>query len=87
MSLIACSRVVRNTAFYYAKTATKNDFRLIFGSYYTDQATGSTGKVVINASVKDGSIVQVEDTEPMESPTIGPEALVYSPPRGKSRRS
>ena len=27
--------------------------------------------------IKDGSIVQVEDTEPMESPTIGPEALVY----------
>jgi hypothetical protein len=31
-------------AFYYAKSATKDDFRLIFGSYWTDTATSSTAR-------------------------------------------
>jgi hypothetical protein len=45
-------------AFYYAKTASKDDYRLIFGSYYTDAVTGAAqGKVVINASARTGTIV------------------------------
>ncbi|HXU83380.1 MAG TPA: PilC/PilY family type IV pilus protein [Polyangia bacterium] len=43
-------------AFYYAKSATKDDFRLIFGSYWTDTATSSTGKVLFNASATTGAI-------------------------------
>jgi hypothetical protein len=43
-------------AFYYAKSATKDDFRLIFGSYWTDSSTSSTGKVLFNASASTGAI-------------------------------
>jgi hypothetical protein len=43
-------------AFYYAKTATKDDYRLIFGSYWTDSVTGSTGKVLFNTSATTGAI-------------------------------
>ena len=43
-------------AFYYAKSASKDDFRLIFGSYWTDTATSSTGKVLFNASATTGAI-------------------------------
>jgi hypothetical protein len=44
-------------AFYYAKGTSKDDFRLVFGSYFTDGATGSVGKTVINASAQTGAIV------------------------------
>jgi hypothetical protein len=43
-------------AFYYAKGASKDDFRLIFGSYWTDTATSSTGKVLFSASASTGAI-------------------------------
>jgi len=43
-------------AFYYAKGASRDDFRLIFGSYWTDTSTGSTGKVLFNASATTGII-------------------------------
>jgi hypothetical protein len=44
-------------AFYYAKSASKDDFRLLFGSYYVDQATGDMGKVMISASAKTGLLL------------------------------
>jgi hypothetical protein len=43
-------------AFYYAKGASKDDFRLIFGSYYNDLTGTPAGKVLINASAKSGTI-------------------------------
>lgn len=36
--------------------------------------------------MRDGDIVQVEGMEPMAGPSIGPEALMYSPARGKARK-
>jgi hypothetical protein len=54
-------------AFYYAKGASKADFRLIFGSYYTDAQSGATGKVLINASVADGAILQSTHVTPGNS--------------------
>src|SRR5688572_9956518 len=54
-------------AFYYAKGATKSDFRLIFGSYYTDAATGSMGKVLINASANSGTMIQDTKVNPANS--------------------
>jgi hypothetical protein len=58
-------------AFYYAKSATKDDFRLLFGSYYTTGATGSMGKVLISASVKTGTII--------DSPAITPAGSCTQP--------
>jgi Neisseria PilC beta-propeller domain len=43
-------------AFYYAKDADKNDFRIIFGSYSLDDATGNVAKVLINSSVQTGAM-------------------------------
>jgi hypothetical protein len=54
-------------AFYYAKGSAKDDFRLIFGSYYTDAVTGQMGKTVINSSVKTGAIVQDVKVNPINS--------------------
>jgi hypothetical protein len=51
-------------AFYYGKSASKDDFRLIFGSYYTDTATGNQGKVLINASASTGSVLQSSHITP-----------------------
>jgi Tfp pilus tip-associated adhesin PilY1 len=53
-------------AFYYAKSATKSDFRLIFGSYYID-GSGSTGKVLVNASAQTGAMVQEPAVTPPNS--------------------
>jgi hypothetical protein len=44
-------------AFYYAKGASRDDFRLIFGSYTTNQATGQVGKQLLNASVGSGALL------------------------------
>jgi hypothetical protein len=58
-------------AFYYGKGATKDDFRLIFGSYYTDTSTGNQGKVLINAAAKNGSVLQSSHVTPGNScPTV-----------------
>ena len=54
-------------AFYYGKGATKDDFRLIFGSYYTDVSTGNQGKTLINASVKTGAVLQSSHVTPAGS--------------------
>ena len=54
-------------AFYYGKGATKSDFRLIFGSYYTDVSTGNQGKTLINASVGSGTILQSSHITPSGS--------------------
>jgi hypothetical protein len=54
-------------AFYYGKSATKDDFRLIFGSYYTDAQSGTTGKVLINASAASGAILQSTHITPSNS--------------------
>jgi hypothetical protein len=51
-------------AFYYGKSATKDDFRLIFGSYYTDTATGDQGKVLINAAASTGAVLQSSHITP-----------------------
>jgi hypothetical protein len=53
-------------AFYYAKGATKDDFRLIFGSYYVD-GSGNTGKVLVNSSAQTGAIVQQPTVTPPNS--------------------
>jgi hypothetical protein len=55
-------------AFYYAKGASKADFRLIFGSYYID-GSGLTGKVLVNASTKTGAIVDQPTITPSNSCT------------------
>jgi hypothetical protein len=44
-------------AFYYAKSATRDDFRLIFGSYSVDAASGQVGKVLVNTSVTTGALL------------------------------
>ena len=54
-------------AFYYAKGASKDDYRLIFGSYTTDIATGSMAKVLVNARMKDGSPVDTQTIIPAGS--------------------
>ena len=51
-------------AFYYGKSASKDDFRLIFGSYYTDAATGNQGKVLINAAARSGAVLQSSHITP-----------------------
>ena len=51
-------------AFYYAKGASKDDYRLIFGSYTTDAATGNVGKVLVNASVSTGTMLDHTDIVP-----------------------
>jgi hypothetical protein len=50
-------------AFYYAKSASKDDFRLIFGSY-ADTGSGSTGKVLVNSSVATGALVDSRTITP-----------------------
>jgi hypothetical protein len=56
-------------AFYYAKGASKNDYRMVFGSYTTDGATGTMAKVLLNASVVDGSITDSQTITPAGSCT------------------
>ncbi|HXU81620.1 MAG TPA: PilC/PilY family type IV pilus protein [Polyangia bacterium] len=56
-------------AFYYAKGATKDDFRLIFGSYYID-GSGATGKVLVNTSAKTGAMVQESNVTPPNSCSV-----------------
>jgi hypothetical protein len=51
-------------AFYYAKGATKDDFRMIFGSYASTVGSGVMGKVLLNASVKDGSMLDADTIVP-----------------------
>ena len=51
-------------AFYYAKGATRDDFRIVFGSYGTDNSTGQVSKVLLNSSAKTGSIVDSETINP-----------------------
>ena len=53
-------------AFYYAKGATRDDFRLVFGSYYVD-GSGATGKVLVNASAQTGALVQEATVTPPNS--------------------
>jgi Tfp pilus tip-associated adhesin PilY1 len=52
-------------AFYYAKGASKDDFRLLFGSYTSDVATGVMGKVLINASVANGTMTDTDTISPV----------------------
>jgi hypothetical protein len=59
-------------AFYYAKGASRDDFRLIFGSYWTDSGTGSTGKVLFNASASSGAI---KDSIKINPPGSCPQTL------------
>jgi hypothetical protein len=54
-------------AFYYAKSATKNDFRIIFGSYTLDDATGNTAKVLVNSSVLSGVMTDGQKINPANS--------------------
>jgi hypothetical protein len=54
-------------AFYYAKSATKNDFRIIFGSYTTDDSSGSTAKVLVNSSVLTGVMTDGQKINPPNS--------------------
>jgi hypothetical protein len=53
--------------FSYAKSATKDDFRLTFGSYYTDAATGSVAKVLMNARLPTGEVLDSETVNPGNS--------------------
>jgi Neisseria PilC beta-propeller domain len=52
-------------AFYYAKSASKDDYRLLFGSYTSDVATGVMGKVLINASVATGAMTDTDTISPI----------------------
>jgi hypothetical protein len=54
-------------AFYYAKGADKNDFRLVFGSYTTDVVTGQMAKVLINARTADGTPTDTDAVTPLNS--------------------
>ena len=54
-------------AFCYAKSATKDDFRLTFGSYYTDSATGQVAKVLMNTRLSTGEVLDSETINPGNS--------------------
>jgi Tfp pilus tip-associated adhesin PilY1 len=54
-------------AFYYGKSATRDDFRLIFGSYTTGSDVSTMAKVVINASIRDGSLIDADTVTPPNS--------------------
>ena len=56
-------------AFYYAKGATQNDHRLVFGSYTTEVSTGSVAKVLLNASATTGALVHDPKINPPNSCT------------------
>ena len=56
-------------AFYYAKTATRDDFRVVFGSYTTDPVSGQLAKVLLNSSVINGSITDSKTINPSNSCT------------------
>jgi hypothetical protein len=56
-------------AFFYGKSASKSDFRVMFGSYYLDTATGSMGKVVIETSAQDGTMIDAPTVNPSNSCT------------------
>jgi hypothetical protein len=51
-------------AFYYAKGASKDDFRMIFGSYSSNVSTGAMGKVVLNSAVRDGAMIDADTITP-----------------------
>jgi hypothetical protein len=56
-------------AFYYAKGVDKNEFRLVFGSYTTEGATGQMAKVLINARTSDGAPTDTDAITPLNSCT------------------
>jgi hypothetical protein len=51
-------------AFYYGKSGTKDDFRLIFGSYSPGPGAGQVGKVLLNASVSTGALLDSDSITP-----------------------
>jgi hypothetical protein len=54
-------------AFYYGKSSTKDDFRVVFGSYTTEPLTGSIAKVLLNSSARNGAIVHDPKINPPNS--------------------
>jgi hypothetical protein len=61
-------------AFFYGKGASKDDFRLLFGSYSPDTTTGVMGKVMVSSSAKTGAL--------LDSVTITPGGTACTQPLG-----
>jgi hypothetical protein len=54
-------------AFYYAKGTTKDDFRVVFGSYTTEPVSGNIAKVLLNSSARNGAVVHDPKINPPNS--------------------